>query len=63
MAPVAETVLGRLDRFLDAGATIGYEPRRGTRFAVGLSYQDRRSEVDYLNYDGLRLGTSVVFGF
>jgi len=63
VAPVAETVLGRSERFLDAGAMIGYEPRPGTRFTVGLSYYDRRSDQDYRTYDSLRLGTSVVFGF
>ncbi len=57
------TAIGRSDTLLNAEVEVGYQVRPVTRFTVRLSYQDRQSDYAYRTYDGLRLGTSVVYGF
>jgi hypothetical protein len=51
------------ERYLDAGASLGYQARPGTRFRVSLTYRGRRSDDDRRSYNGMLLGTSVVYGF
>jgi hypothetical protein len=62
-APGARTVMGHSERFLDSRMTFGYDMGPRTRFTTSVSYQDVRSDFDRRIYDGLRLGTSVEYGF
>jgi hypothetical protein len=44
--------------------SLGYRPGRQMRIGVGGSYWQRESTTRiFRNYDGLRLGTSITYGF
>lgn len=60
----AGTIQGRTERISEDGATFGYRVSPSTRARVGISYWRRRSDQrDYRNYDGLRIGTTISYGF
>jgi hypothetical protein len=59
--PILDMISG--EEFLDTGASVGYQARPGTSLRLGVSYRSRRSDVDVRSYTGLRLGTSIVYGF
>ena len=46
------------------GASLGYRFKRDTRIGLGASYYTRRSSTAvFRDYDGLRIGTTVTYGF
>jgi hypothetical protein len=51
------------ESFLDGGVTVGYVPRSGSRFAVGVAYRERNSVHDARSYGGLRIETTVTYAF
>ena len=51
------------ERVLGGSLTLGYDIGPRTRFTAGLSYENRNSDFDNRSYDGLRLGTSIVYAF
>ena len=51
------------ERVLGVALTLGYDIGPRTRFTAGLSYQNRHSDFDNRSYDGLRVGTSIVYAF
>jgi hypothetical protein len=51
------------ESFLDAAITVGYAPRSGSRFAVGVGYRDRNSVHDARSYGGLRVDTTITYAF
>jgi hypothetical protein len=54
----------RIDTTDNVGANLGYRMKRDTRVGFGVSYWTRESTVELLrNYDGLRIGTTVTYGF
>jgi hypothetical protein len=55
---------GRQDTTWVYSANIGYRVRRASRIGVGGSYYSRTSNrVTFVEYDGLRLGVTVNYGF
>jgi hypothetical protein len=60
---LTETVVARSERFLDGTAAVAYQARPQTRVRVAVSYHDRRSDDTARNYDNLRLGTTLTYGF
>lgn len=53
----------RSERFIDAGVSLGFQARPNLLISGGLSYRDRNSKQDDRNYDSLRMGTSISYGF
>jgi hypothetical protein len=51
------------ERVAGGGVTLGYDIGPRTRFTAGLSYQNRKSDFENRSYDGLRVGTSIVYAF
>ena len=51
------------ERVVGGARTVGYDIGPRTRFTGALSYQNRQSDFDNRSYDGLRLGTSIVYAF
>ena len=54
---------GHVDRLLSAGVTVGHDLGPSTRVTTGLSYVDRSSDFSDRQFDGVRVGTSIVYGF
>lgn len=60
----ADPLNERRDRTDNYGASIGYRLKRDTRIGVGASYYQRTSTLSTLpDYDGLRAGLTVTYGF
>lgn len=56
--------LARIDTTWVYGANIGYRIRRDTRIGFGATYYQRESTtVQFVQYDGLRYGATVNYGF
>lgn len=53
----------RVDTTDNYGANLGYRVKRQTRIGFGVSYWTRDSTTVVRNYNGLRLGTTVTYGF
>src|SRR3954469_11757443 len=54
----------RIDLTDNFGANLGYRLKRETRIGFGASYYTRSSNVAACrDYDGLRIGTTVTYGF
>ena len=51
------------DYVRNVGAGVGYTIGPSTRLGVNLDHYRRKSDRDTRDYDGLRLGTSVTYGF
>jgi hypothetical protein len=63
-AEVVATTDGRMDTVRNDSALIAYRMTRRSRMTFGVEYWERRSdERDYRNYDGLRVGTTIAYGF
>jgi Putative beta-barrel porin 2 len=54
---------GRIDRVRTYGAGIGYRISSDTRVGVDVSYYRRASDHEGRQYETLRAGTSVTYGF
>jgi hypothetical protein len=54
---------GRIDRVQTYGAGIGYRISSDTRVGVDVSYYRRASDYEGRQYETLRAGTSVTYGF
>lgn len=60
----AEPVRERIDTTDNYGVNLGYRAKRQTRIGLGVSYWTRVSPVETSrNYEGLRIGTTVTYGF
>ena len=57
------TVAGRVDAVRSYGGGVGYKLGPSTRLGVNADYYTRRSELFLQQYRGLRVGTSVTYGF
>jgi hypothetical protein len=54
----------RIDTTDNFGVNLGYRAKRQTRIGFGVSYWTRVSPVETSrDYDGLRIGTTVTYGF
>jgi hypothetical protein len=54
----------RVDTTDNYGANLGYRMKRNTRLGFGASYYTRDSTRDtFRQYDGLRIGTTMTYGF
>ena len=54
----------RVDTTDNYGASLGYRLKKDTRVGLGASYYTRTSTVvTFRNYDGLRVGMTVTYGF
>ncbi|HXG70790.1 MAG TPA: outer membrane beta-barrel protein [Gemmatimonadaceae bacterium] len=54
----------RVDTTWNYGGNLGYRLNRTTRMGFGASYWQRDSTtVNFRDYDGLRIGTTVTYGF
>jgi hypothetical protein len=63
-ATAPEAADPRVDVTDNYGVNLGYRLKRQTRLGVGASYYSRSSsEVPFRNYEGVRLGTTVTYGF
>jgi hypothetical protein len=58
-----DSLSGHFERVVGATVALGYDLGPRTRFTTGLSYQYRQSDFEERSYDGLRVGTSVAYGF
>jgi hypothetical protein len=58
-----ESTSGRFERVVGATVVLGYDLGPRTRFTTRLSYQYRHSDFEERSYDGLRVGTSLAYGF
>jgi hypothetical protein len=56
-------VAGRVDVVRSYGAGVGYKLGPSTRIGVNADYYTRRSEIFLQQYQGLRVGSSVTYGF
>ena len=54
---------GRRERLWNSSLTTNYDLGRSARFTVGITYQQRESEQLLRTYQGVRFGTSIVYGF
>jgi hypothetical protein len=54
---------GRVDVVRSYGVGVGYKLGPSTRLGVNADYYTRRSELFLQQYRGLRVGTSVTYGF
>ena len=58
------SVAGREDTTVIYSVSIGYALNRDTRMGVGVSRMNRESSSNrFAAYEGLRVGTSVTYGF
>jgi hypothetical protein len=53
----------RVDTTDSYGASLGYRLKRDTRVGFGAAYYTRTSVATLKNYNGLRVGTTVTYGF
>jgi hypothetical protein len=54
----------RVETTYNYGVNFGYRLKRETRIGVGVSYWARDSSVTaFREYDGLRIGTTITYGF
>jgi hypothetical protein len=56
-------VLNLVDHVYSYGAGVGYRLGRGSRLGINLDEVRRTSEVAFRQFDGLRFGTSLTYGF
>lgn len=63
LAGPGDDVMGHVDRLLGAGVTVGHDFGPRTRITAGVTYQDRVSDFSDRRFRGLRLGTSIAYGF
>ena len=62
--PEAEPLRDRIDTTDNYGVNLGYRAKRQTRIGLGVSYWTRVSPVETSReYEGLRIGTTVTYGF
>ena len=61
--PGPADVTGRVDVIHTYGAGIGYKLGPSTRLGVNADYYTRSADVTTLQYRGLRVGTSITYGF
>jgi len=62
--PTFAPVDARVDTTDNYGANVGYRMKRNTRLGFGASYYTRTSTRDtFRQYDGLRFGTTMTYGF
>lgn len=62
--PVIGNPAERVDVTWNYGGSLGYRINRTTRAGFGVSYWQRESTtVNFRDYDGLRVGTTVTYGF
>lgn len=54
---------GRIDKVVTYGGGVGYRLARDVRVGGNIDYYRRKSEVARFEYDGLKYGTTVTFGF
>ena len=54
---------GRADTVVFYGGGVGYRLGPGLRLGLNVDYYTRRSEFDFNQYQGLRIGSSVTYGF
>jgi hypothetical protein len=60
----SEPVRERIDTTDNYGLNLGYRAKRQTRIGLGVSYWTRASPLETSReYDGLRIGTTVTYGF
>lgn len=62
-AGVAIQVLNLVDHVYSYGAGVGYRLGKGSRLGINLDEVRRTSEVRFREFDGLRFGTSLTYGF
>jgi hypothetical protein len=60
---VAVAVSNRVDRLLTFGGGIGFRLARGARLGFHADRTRRNSSVEQRQYDGLRFGASLTYGF
>lgn len=63
IAGAAPLGAGRIDKVLTYGGGVGYRLARDVRVGANIDYYRRKSEVARFEYDGLKYGTTVTFGF
>ena len=65
IAPAQFVVAGdRIDTTDNLGLNLGYRLKRQTRLGFGVTYYTRTSTlVSFRDYEGLRAGTTVTYGF
>jgi len=56
-------VLNQVDHVYSYGAGVGYRLGKASRLGINLDEVRRTSEVPLRQFDGLRLGTSLTYGF
>jgi hypothetical protein len=54
---------GRTDNVVFYGGGAGYRLGPGLRLGVNVDYYTRRSDIQINQYEGLRIGSSVTYGF
>ncbi len=54
---------GRVDNVVFYGGGAGYRLGPGLRLGVNVDYYTRRSDIEINQYQGLRIGSSVTYGF
>lgn len=62
-AAAVESVADRVDKTVILGGGIGYTPSQASRFSLNVDYHRRRSPATNRDYDSLRAGLSVTYGF
>ena len=62
-AGAAIAVSNRVDHVRSYGGGVGYRLGRGTRLGFNIDKDNRVSDVSRREYDNLRFGTSVTYGF
>ena len=60
---IAGSTTGRTDHVLYYGGGVGYRLGHDTRLGFNVDYYTRRSDVQINQYKGLRVGSSVTYGF
>jgi hypothetical protein len=58
-----QALADRVDVVRSYGGGVGYKLGLSTRLGVNVDYYARRSEFDARQYQGLRVGSSVTYGF
>jgi hypothetical protein len=51
------------ERIFDGQVALSFRPRRDTTLGLFVSYNGRHSSVVSRSYDGLHVGTAVVYSF